>query len=357
MFVGKSVYLALGFSFLMGLLIVGCTGDKGPQGPLGYEGPEGPPGRSDSVLAIADRVFGIMLTNGSESDFQGALKVHLTSDSLRTANDTLVVARRVFHAPVIDGVDGGAAEWSLATPASISLHNIAGRDLGIDSAAVRAAYDDKYVYMQFVWTEATTGTFVAAPDTTKNMWTMIVEPRDIVWRQSGGEDKLYLAWELTRISDWASRGAATIFDGSTFRTPAEAEVADLWGWQSTETYYSGHLADKVVRYAASGDASSLDVGSDTLGFVKPNIASQGRPTYMNVSQSVKGSAYPLMSFEAATFDTTRKWARGATIPGYLYYVPAGSSADVETEAVFSNGAWTVELRRLRQTGNSDDSAF
>lgn len=359
MSVGKSVIVAMGISFLLGLVGIGCSGDKGPDGPSGFVGPQGPPGLNNQIPVFADREFGIMLTNGTELDYQGALRVTLTSDSTKTPTNTTVVARYLNRAPVVDGVDGGVGEWGVASQANISIGRVAGSDLGIATAAMRVGYDRKYVYMQVSWTEVANGSFVASADVTKNMWKQAVVGTDTTWSQSGGEDKLYLMWERTvgGISNWSSQGALSIFDGSNFRTSVNGELADLWIWQSTETNYSGCLADKSVQFAESGDGSSLDTGASSVLENSPN---DGYPKYMKSGSRTVGSSYPLRSFEYAKFAKFLKplaWRNGATIPGYITFTPSGSAADVEAIGVFSNGTWTVELRRLRETGNVDDAVL
>jgi hypothetical protein len=70
-----------------------------------------------------------------------------------------------------------------------------------------------------------------------------------------------------------------------------------------------------------------------------------------------GSSYPLWHFEFYDFDPALAWRADAMIPGYVFFWPTKSAADVEAVARFDDGVWTVELRRLRHTGNADDVVF
>ncbi|TFH64643.1 MAG: hypothetical protein E4G91_05155 [Candidatus Zixiibacteriota bacterium] len=352
MSVGKSFVAFMAICYLA-ILIIGCTGDEGPIGPPGFPGTEGPPGQNAVISPIADRTFGILVANSSASDLVGAAKVILTSDTNSVPGSDRVVARRLDKAPVIDGADGGDAEWGSAAASTITLDSIAGKYNGIASAHVRAAYDRQYVYLQVKWTEVAISDFAPSKDVNKLMWSYDSAGTNS-WVRTGGEDMLCLGWQLTTITGWSTDGIKAIFDGSIFRTPASGEVADLWVWQSTETYYSGYLGDRVVRYADVGDASQFDAGT-LPAFALENPASSGKPTYMRSGSPETGTSYPLNSYEFTKFDTQKKWKNHATIPGYISFIPSGSTADVQSTAIYDNGTWTVELRRLRQTGNGDDT--
>jgi len=352
MSVGKSLVAFMAICYLA-ILIIGCTGDQGPVGPPGFPGKEGPSGQNLAISPVADRTFGILIANSTVSDLVGAAKVLLTSDTNAVPGSDTVVARRLEKAPVIDGVDGGDAEWGSAAASTITLDSTAGKYNGITSARIRAAYDRQYVYMQVKWTEVVIDNFAPSKDVNKGMWSY--DSTLAKWVRSGGEDMLCLGWQLTTITGWSTAGIKAIFDGSVFRTPASGEVADLWVWQSTETYYSGFLGDKVVRYADAGDASQFDAGTLPAFALENSATGSNMPTYMRSGSPVDGTSYPLNSYEFTKFDTQKKWKNHATIPGYISFIPSGSTADVRSTATYDNGTWTVELRRLRQTGNGDDT--
>jgi hypothetical protein len=357
MSVGKSLVAFMAICYLA-ILIIGCTGDQGPVGPPGFPGTGGPPGQNQVVSPVAGRTFGILVANSTASDLVGAAKVMLTSDTNSVPGSDRVVARRLDTAPVIDGIDGGDAEWGSAVASTITLDSIAGKYNGITSALMRTAYDRQYVYMQVKWTEVAIDSFAPSKDVNKLMWSYdsASTPAKSKWVRTGGEDKLCLGWQLTTITGWSADGIKAIFDGSVFRTPVSGEIADLWVWQSTETFYSGFLADKVVRYADAGDASQFDAGT-LPAFALENPATSGKPTFMRSGSPAEGTSYPLNSYEYTKFDTKMKWKNHATIPGYISFIPSGSTADVQSIATYNNGTWTVELRRLRQTGNGDDTVL
>jgi hypothetical protein len=355
MSVGKSLVAFMAICSLA-IFMIGCTGDEGPDGPPGFPGIVGPPGPNLAISPIATQAFGILIANSTAADLVGAAKVTLTSDTNSTPGSDRVVARRLDQAPVIDGIDGGSSEWGIAEASTILLDSLFGEYNGISSAQVRVAYDRQYLYMQVKWTEISLGSFAPSKDVNKGMWEYDSTSRPAKWIRTGGEDMLYLGWQLTSITGWNSNGIKAIYDGTAFRTPVSEEIADLWVWQSTQTNYSGFLGDKIVRYADAGDASQFDAGT-LPAFVMENSATSNRPTYMKTGSPRSGTSYPLNSYEFAKFDTGIKWVNRATIPGYISFIPSGSTADVQSIANYDNGTWTVELRRLRQTGNGDDTVL
>ncbi|MFH2055214.1 MAG: hypothetical protein ABIJ61_04595 [bacterium] len=325
MSVGKLAIVTIGIVFA-GLFLAGCEGDAGPEGPPGLVGPPGPSGGNRLIPVPADRTFGIQVFNSTAADYRGVGDLDLSFAFGATPSATQVVGALLEKAPVLDGVDGGAAEWGAAVTSAVALGQIEGSDNGIDQALVRFGYDLDYIYAQVVWTEVATGTFVAAPDTTKNMWTRSGNN----WTRSGGEDRLWLSWDAVQA------GAAT----------------DVWAWHSTETGYTTHLRDMVI-WPAEPEVVAADAGHDcVLANVNGSV-----PLRMRKNSLTSGSTYPLRSFEATTYRANLGWQSGATIPGYVFSEPTGSLADVEASARFDNGTWTLELRRARNTGSQDDGIF
>ncbi len=349
MSVGKFTIIAIGLLLMTGLAILGCQGDQGPQGPVGLIGPQGDPGDNRAVAPPSDRSFGIMVANATDSDLKGAQLVPINFDSVAVSGSG-VAALQMATPPILDGVDGGAAEWGSAPAATVALSVIQGTDNGIAQATVRAGYDAQYFYMLVSWTETATGDFVPAADVTKNEW--LYSSQTKVWTQSGGEDRLYLVWDLNGVSNWGTEGLGAVFSDGSFATPSEGQEADLWAFESSETGFVPNLADMIIRSETEGGLE-FDFGRT---FVTENRAGSV-PQYMRANSATSGSAYPLWDYEISAFDGTVKWLDGAVIPGYIYFTPSLSVADVQGISAFSNGTWTVELRRLRDTGNADDVKF
>ncbi len=352
MTVGKSVFRWLGLTLLVTVLVLGCQGKDGPMGPPGFQGDQGDPGQNRVPIPIADQTFGILINNSTANDYQGALAVELTSDETASPSGSRVVAYQMDTPPMVDGIDGGTAEWGNVQAADIALSSVAGNDVGITSASIRVGYNLTDVYMQIKWTEVENSSFgfVVSADTTGKQW---IASSATSWAQSGGEDVLRLLWEITPITGWSSEGAGAVFDGSTFVTAADGEIADMWVWGSTISYYGHHLQDRVVKDAAAGGAMD-DVGGP---YVWLNNRVSNRPHYMKTNSPLGGTRYPLRDFEYTTFNSSLKWRKNATIPGYVYFEPSRSAADILAVGRFANGTWTVELQRRRNTGQPDDVLF
>lgn len=348
MSVGKSVYLVIGTLFLA-IFLIGCEGDQGPAGPNGFDGPDGPDGPDFTPSPIATQTFSLMINNGTTADFNGAAKIEITSDANATPSASRVVAKLLSKSPTLDGIDRGTAEWGDALPSDIALTNLFGADNGITTARVRVGYDRNYVYAQFVWTETATGSFTVNADTTANIWRF----NGSAWSRSGGEDRLFVAWDKNGVTGWEANGISSIFDGATFKTQAAGERADLWVWQSTRSYYATAAEDNVVKFSDT-DGLASDVGA---GLAFENDGVSGHPRFMKSNSPRTGSAYPLLAFDYAAYASGITWSTGATIPGYITLVPTGSAADVRAVATFFSDTWIVELRRARNTGNADDLAL
>lgn len=344
MSVGKTLRLGLGLCFLW-LCIVGCEGDQGPQGPQGFDGSDGEPGQNLVPAPIADQVIGILVNNSTSTDFNGALKVTVTSRADATPSATQVVAREKALSPVIDGRVNGD-EWATLPQSTIGFSNVGGNDNGIASANVRLGYNRDYVFMLVEWTEIAEGGFEAAADTTWRRWTY----NGSSWSQSGGEDRLYVLWEIGNVTGWDANGAAAVFDGSQFSTQG-TETADLWAWLSTQTYYIGTAADRVVNSTAAS-MGGADIGEPVSLLNGPD---NNLPAYMAEHSDTTGTDYPLRNFEFVRFDPASRFATGATIPGVVAMIPTASMANVRAVAKFDSGTWTLEIIRLRNTGWADDA--
>jgi hypothetical protein len=127
----------------------------------------------------------------------------------------------------------------------------------------------------------------------------------------------------------------------------------MWKWGSTINYYGEYLQDGVIRDASAG-GDMADAGGP---YVLMNDRFNNRPRYMRTNSARGGSFYPLLDFEYTNFSSSIQWRQGALIPGYVYFEPARSAADVWAVGKYEDGTWTVELQRKRNTGQSDDVRF
>jgi hypothetical protein len=350
MSVKRSLFVALTMMLLAAFCFLGCEGDQGPPGPPGLTGPEGPDGQDRQVPVPDDRMFSLAIMNASENAYRSAGEVELVFDPTEAPTSAKVVGALLETPPVIDGVDGGSTEWGNASAATISLPDAVGADNSISNALIRAGYNMDYFFMQISWTEVATGDFVVAADTTKNRWTRVSATR---WQRSGQEDQLVIGWGLD-LGDVGSVGCKADISVASL-SESQQEIHDYWRWQATVTNYTGRLRDMAAaREIADGPILLAD--DDGVGFVLENVQGS-RPLRMLANGPTSGTDYPLWSFEAVNYIDTYGWVQGATIPGYLHLIPAGSLADVQVRAGFEGDTWTVELMRKRNTGDVNDEQF
>jgi hypothetical protein len=67
--------------------------------------------------------------------------------------------------------------------------------------------------------------------------------------------------------------------------------------------------------------------------------------------------YYLSEESAKSFDPSREWKEGDTIPRRLLRLPDGSRGDIKAKGVWQDGTWRVDMTRLLDTGNPDDKAL
>ena len=137
-------------------------------------------------------------------------------------------------------------------------------------------------------------------------------------------------------------------------TNLAGDMADIWHWKAARTEPSGHVDDKWLDFATGTSNGRKSDGGSSAYSGNPLVS--GVPTWMHLTGlSYTGDA--LMAADAVPFSGVP--LAGDELPAVVSGVPSGSRADVETAASFDpvSGTWTLELRRLRDTGNADDHSF
>ncbi|MCB9913552.1 MAG: c-type cytochrome [Planctomycetes bacterium] len=130
--------------------------------------------------------------------------------------------------------------------------------------------------------------------------------------------------------------------------------ADIWHWKATRTAPSGYADDKWLDVAV-GSANGRKNDAGSAAYVSNPLAG-GAPTWMHtLGLSWLGDA--LFDVDAVPYSGSA--LPGDELPSSVSQAPAGSRGDVRTAASYDplSGRWTLELRRLRDTGNADDHSF
>ena len=137
-------------------------------------------------------------------------------------------------------------------------------------------------------------------------------------------------------------------------TNVSGDEADIWHWKALRTESSGYADDKHIAYA-TGTTNGRLSDSGTSAYSSNSLLSDN-PEFMHFTGFVYSGDTLNQSDTAAYSGTT---SGGEQIPSIISHASSGSRGDVESSASYdsSNNRWTVEFRRLRNTGNSDDRQF
>ena len=367
------------------LQVIGCEGNAGKRGITGDSGDTGDP---YGEPIPENRYFALAIGNNSAVAHNGAPKVYLVFDTLHAnAGDTVVCQRLTgSKVPEVDGIDGGSAEWSDKST-DIVLRKTVLNDNKIETARVRAAYDQNYVYFQVKWTEVADSALglAVAENLYPSKWvfdTLKTTGRREFWSKvvMGDEDRVMLMFEVTHLNRFEHDGclltchAGTVIalPGTNFHSTRSGQARmDIWSWSSITSNPTGYANDKymdgtgqipnafeALKYT---DGIKGDIGRATsmanLFFVyTTSDTSAYRPLYQTATDPDSIATYPLWDWQVTTYTATG-WRKGFAVPTFITTVPTLSRADIMSRGNFDNGTWTVEFRRLRATGNGDDTKF
>lgn len=330
----------------------GATGPAGPAGPAGATGATGPAGPAGRAPDPTDTSFSFAVTNNGGAIHRGANALALDFDGTE-ATPTRVVSARVARPPQIDGRDEGPAPWG-GFESAVAFGSGTG-NIGIESATLRSAYDDDYIYFFARWTETTgDGQTVGASNARRQY-----RYNGTAWSRSGDEDRAFFIFPINDTR-FRTGGCVSGCHGATMAAPTGTHW-DVWHWKSARTGPS-QTADDQWWDDGTFSARPNNGRNDDEGisaYFEPGAATM--PTHMPATARGGGGAIngPLWIWEAAPFNAALPWANGDSFPGVFARLPTGSRADVRAIALFdaATGTWTLELKRLRRTGNRDDVAF
>jgi hypothetical protein len=142
---------------------------------------------------------------------------------------------------------------------------------------------------------------------------------------------------------------------------------DLWMWRSHRGGPVGYVDDTWVMEYRNSDAGRG-------AFADNWDAAKGQPRFMFDPDQMGGQValrwddvrnhrlgqqdrYYLAEAFAQPFDPAREWKDGDAIPRRLLRVPEGSRGDITGSGTWQDGRWTVDMKRLLDTGHPDDKAL
>jgi len=304
-----------------------------------------------------------------------------------TEDPTKLNAVKVATAPLVDG-DSGDAAWEKATEYEIPL--------GAVKTGIKAVYTEKDLFILASWNDSTFS---------------IVRGGSWVWdgnawnskREGQAEDRIAFFWPIN-IPDFQSKGCLVKchpsygVSGAFLDNPGEK--GDMWHMkaarslgvisqsqsgspvigddhQATAGTFTlvGYIDDKYVTYE---DAANLpedggrhgDSGSSTYGrnrnkdksaplYLEKNPTDYLDAMILKKSEVDKGETIEIA--KATVDEINQYWGNhqrlGAVVPERILREPSESRADVRQAGTWSNGKWTVEIKRALDTGNDDDVQF
>jgi hypothetical protein len=347
--------LALTFSFA-------CEGDQGPQGPQGDPGDPGDPGQDLTIAPPPDTYVSFAVFNqfdGTEINYRSKDFMRITFDESQTPIDNeLIVAAFVDVSPVIDGSDGDIDEWGFDNGEEIVLYETdvpltaaVGTDNEIGSISVRCVYDARYIYFFLRWREESNADFQESENRNLEEWendgVSTFDPLIL-----GSEDRAWLMF-LTDRSYTPAEGDCLLECSSENAALPDGMKVDAWDWRACLTDLTGFADDGYLEFS-SGELSGFIADAGGAAFMRNEL--DGLPDWMYYDDPNADGDYPFWFRFAVPF-VDGNWARNANVPGYMALIPYGDRANVEAASSFETSNWTVEIKRLRNTGSGNDIQF
>lgn len=311
---------------LAALLVAGCTGGK-TAAPPGAS-PAGPGG---GTAAPSGAATGATTAAPGDGKTLRALKVK-------------------------DPPSGPAdPAWSKAQPLQVRLTGADVEPLRGKTAdvTVKALWTDSELHMLFRWQDATQSMVKGAWKFDGKAWS----------KQKGDEDRLALAWEITSIDKFATKGCAVLCHSTDpdpkkwyMATNSPTEKADLWHWKSYRSSPLGFADDGfIVESPDKKGGRKSDPGSG--GDEKNEAASKDRPKWVQDPAKKPSAPGFLLKDEAVEIKDDSAFKAGDVVPFRTLSKPGGSRGDIKATGTYQDGGWTVWMSRKLDTGHDDDVKF
>ena len=379
-----------GLNFLLPVLILlvsACGGSSGSDATT----PTPTPADSYFALAVTENSHNHTGTRILLLDFME------TAPAAGAAPGNVVISPRISNNEIT--ADGDSADWNNANLTTVTglVQNNYPLSQFIDAVpsdiTVGSAWDDDYLYFLVQWEDAghTQSTqyrkwIYGDQGNGETGWTAKIHtgisagsPNESVANASHvlagseDEDRVYLMFPVTDSENaFAANGLGcaafchsnlssdnpsqnyTGTDVAVMHTNNNGDTADVWQWQSSRSGPAGVADDMLLTYSATGDSGFLpDTGNAAYA---DNTLNSNNPSFMHTS----GLSYTGDTLLQANTDMfSGNPNAGDQIPSVLTQTPNNSRGDITSSASYDPASkrWTVEFRRLRDTGNTDDKQF
>jgi thiosulfate reductase cytochrome b subunit len=325
-----------------------------------------------------------------------ALPIAAGAYFLDDLTETLSVPHVAMSAvPVLDG-DANDAVWASATPVTIRTAKGTNSPDTISDVTVRAVHDGKHVYFSFQWTDADVSFKRYPLQKTEAGWKVLQTAFENADENTYYEDKLSMY--VTKVRNGSCASTCHLGDGPSaakgdkhgLHYTTGGEYGDVWHWKSVRTnnmadlagepgytddqYFGPKTPIKPGRYTGGYYADPDQGGGYDYNFTKLDPKKPLKDTYVvpkflphngdavhtdataNTHELgktwwlLKGQAMPYTK-EADTYPV------GTLIPNIVIQPLTGDRADVRARAAWKDGRWTLETRRVLDTGSKYDVPF
>ncbi len=285
----------------------------------------------------------------------------------------------------LDGI-GDDAAWGSATPLVVTT---TGGTLGTVQTTLKAVYTDANIYILASWADSTFSI-------TRGRYNVSGGLFDQTLTGGGSEDRIAFLWEIGTIAGFSSSGCQLICHGGSntkVNFTGDDDVGDMWHIKAAR---GGGVTSATIVSALTIDPASYEATMGTValnGFAddkhldnikRTNDAGEGA-TYDNTNgthaewieanptdwlDAMILTETEILNDEAIniTEALTNSWANltlavsnyttlNANVPRHILRLPSGSRGDIEVAMRWSDGVWTVEVKRALVTGNTDDVDF
>jgi len=282
----------------------------------------------------------------------GALMI---SSELVRAHTLVVTASFVKNPPT--GLDDPV--WSRAQAAQLLVEGREKPGGANGTVTTRALYTDDSLFFLFKWKDPTRSVIKQSWKFDGQRW----------FHLEGNEDRIALLFEITRISQFATRGCAVTCHSPAdlpreqwkFATKTAAEKGDLWHWKAARSAPYNYADDAWLTLAGNPTGSYRETGRrkdvGAGGDVKNQTEDGNRPFYMQDPAKRPSDPGFLLLEDAIKITDYSVFKPGDVIPYRLPIKPSGSRFDVKAISRHANGGWMVMLYRKLNTGHDDDVVF
>lgn len=287
--------------------------------------------------------------------------------SVNLASAAELVAVYTAEPITLDGNPSEAA-WSKAHAIEIP---VAG-GVGATTVTLKALYDDSNIYLLARWLDESRTESVKIGWIYKDgKWEKYVDP--VTGRSE--EDRFGIQWAIGEVEGFASMGCLALChpgnaewkeSGNRMHTNNPGERTDEWHWKAGRSNPLGVFHDKYIDNAVDPGDAEAGHHSDDKGFYSRNRnAAKTGPEYIEESTSDSEDSIFLFQEEVSGNEVVSVAAlsggiaEGTFVPGFILDSSKIESdvANPKVRGVYSDGYWTLEIKRVLKTGSDKDVQF